>query len=404
MRMHNAASIPTGCKNGNRCTQYYIQISYIATTAKSNVGLYRDDGLATSTKTPRQTENIKKEITKIFRQNNLKITIEANKTHVDFLDITMDLTDGQHKPFMKPNNTPLYVHKDSNHPPSIIRNIPESINKRLSAISSNETVFNQSIAPYQEALKNSNYSIELKYKTAQQNDNNSNNSNTTRKRNRTRKITWFNPPFSKNVATNIGQKFLKLLDTCFPPNHQLHKLLNRNTIKISYSCMPNLKQIIDRHNKTTMDKTDNNSDVDNCNCRDKTLCPLNKQCLTSGLIYQATVTRQDNNRQETYIGLTDNTFKTRYNGHNCTFRHNSKRNTTTLSQYIWTLKDKDIQYDITWKTITKGQSYNPTTNRCNLCLKEKYFIICKPHLSTLNNRNELASTCRHRKRHLLCNS
>ena len=31
--------------------------------------------------------------------------------------------------------TPLYVHKRSNHPPRIIDNIPQSINKRLSEIS-----------------------------------------------------------------------------------------------------------------------------------------------------------------------------------------------------------------------------------------------------------------------------
>ena len=44
-----------------------------------NVGLYRDDGLAICNKTPREIENIKKEICRIFRKNSLSITIEANK-------------------------------------------------------------------------------------------------------------------------------------------------------------------------------------------------------------------------------------------------------------------------------------------------------------------------------------
>ena len=44
-----------------------------------NIGLYRDDGLATCNKTARETENIKKEICKIFEENKLNITIEANK-------------------------------------------------------------------------------------------------------------------------------------------------------------------------------------------------------------------------------------------------------------------------------------------------------------------------------------
>ena len=44
-----------------------------------NVGLNRDDGLATCTKSPKQVEAIKKEMCKIFKNNSLQITIEANK-------------------------------------------------------------------------------------------------------------------------------------------------------------------------------------------------------------------------------------------------------------------------------------------------------------------------------------
>ena len=76
-----------------------------------NIGLYRDDGLATCNKTPRPTENIKKKYAKSSKENKLKITIKANKKIVDFLDITMDLRTGEHKSYMIPNNTPLHVHK-----------------------------------------------------------------------------------------------------------------------------------------------------------------------------------------------------------------------------------------------------------------------------------------------------
>ena len=81
------------------------------------------------------------------------ITIEANKKLIDFLDITMDLRTGEHKPYMKPNNTPLYVHNKNNHPPNIIKNIPESINRRLSNISSNEKIFQKAIPHYPDAFK-----------------------------------------------------------------------------------------------------------------------------------------------------------------------------------------------------------------------------------------------------------
>ena len=366
-----------------------------------NIGLYRDDGLATCNKTARETENIKKEICKIFAENKLNITIEANKKIIDFLDITIDLRTGVHKPFMKPNNTPLYVHNKSNHPPNIIKNIPESINRRLSNISSNEKIFKKAIPPYQDALKKSGYNYKLEYKPTPTDNNNQNNK---QKNKRKRNITWFNPPYSKHVASNIGKQFLNLLDTCFPPTNKLHKILNRNTVKISYKCMPNMKQIISNHNKTILNKDNNTeSKTNNCNCRIKEACPVNQKCQTSSLIYQATVTRHDNNKEESYIGLTDNTFKTRYNGHTSSFRNEQYRNATTLSKYIWTLKDKSINYSLKWKIIDRGRAYQPSGKNCGLCDLEKFYIISRPELASLNQRNELATSCRHRKKHLLCN-
>ena len=91
-----------------------------------NVGLYRDDGLATCTKTPKQVEAIKKEMCKIFKRNSLHITIEANKKVVDFLDITLDLRTEIYKPYKKPNSNLTYIHKQSNHSPSIIKNLPNA--------------------------------------------------------------------------------------------------------------------------------------------------------------------------------------------------------------------------------------------------------------------------------------
>ena len=226
---------------------------------------------------------------------------------------------------------------------------------------------------------------------------------TNKKRTRKRNISWFNPPYSENVRTNVGKKFLNLLDRCFPPGHQLHKLLNRNTVKVSYSCMPNMKSVISSQNKSINKKIEETPTEENCNCRKGKTCPLDGKCQTSGIIYQAIVTREDNRKEETYIGLTENTFKTRYNNHTHSFRNQSKETSTTLSQYIWHLKDNNIDYNMKWKLIAKGTPYSTSTKKCNLCLKEKYFIICKPHMASLNHRNELASECRHRKKYLLCN-
>ena len=69
--------------------------------------------------------------------------MEANAKDVNFFDVNLNLNTVIYKPFMKPNDRPVYVHSLSNHPPGILRNMPASVNKRLSTISANEDVFNQ---------------------------------------------------------------------------------------------------------------------------------------------------------------------------------------------------------------------------------------------------------------------
>ena len=92
-------------------------------------------------------------------------------------------------------------------------------------------------------------------------------------------ILWYNLPFSKNVNTKIIHRFLTLVDKHFPKDHKLRKIFNRNTIKISYSCMNSTKQINDNHNKQILNSSkhiDKSADtcstnvIKSCNCRQKT--------------------------------------------------------------------------------------------------------------------------------------
>ena len=71
---------------------------------------------------------------------------------MNFLDLNLNLRTNIFNPFMKPNDVPLYVHRQSNHPAGILKNIPLSVNKRLSSISANEEVFKANCQPFQEAL------------------------------------------------------------------------------------------------------------------------------------------------------------------------------------------------------------------------------------------------------------
>ena len=155
-------------------------------------------------------EIMKKKICHVFKEQGLNITIEANKKVVNFLDAALNLNNGFFSPYTKPNANLLYVHSESNHPPTVTRNIPAGINRRLSSISSDKQGFDQAAPPYQKVLDESGYKYKLKY-------NPPNNTTTKKKKQRQRQILWYNPPFSKNVKSNIGKRFLALVDKRFPP-------------------------------------------------------------------------------------------------------------------------------------------------------------------------------------------
>ena len=82
---------------------------------------------------------------------------------VDFLNVTMCLETGNFKTFMKEGDKLAYVNKDSNHPPSITRNLPKGINRILSDTNSNQALFEASAPPYQAALDEAGYKHKLSY-------------------------------------------------------------------------------------------------------------------------------------------------------------------------------------------------------------------------------------------------
>ena len=130
------------------------------------------------------------------------------------------------------------------------------------------------------------------------------------RRNRNRKVIWFNPPYSLNVKTNIGKVFLKLVRKHFPRSHKLSKIFNLNTIKISYSSMPNVKNLIKQHNSKILNK-DQDKIQRPCNCRIKETCHLNGKCFHQCMVYKA----------EKYSGASEVAFKSRYSNHTQSFRN-----------------------------------------------------------------------------------
>ena len=364
-------------------------------TNKHDTGIYRDDGLIVlRDKNGRQTDKIRQAISKTFNDIGFQIEIETNLKTVDFLDVSFNLPNNSYRPYKKPNNKLLYIHTSSNHPPNIIKQLPFSINRRLTQNSSNKEIFDTCKTEYEEALQKSGYKrTSLKFDPNQLQK---------PKRQRKRKIIWFNPPFSKNVKTNVAKTFLHLIDKHFPRTHKLHKIFNRNTVKVSYSCTENIEKIIKSHN--TKITTNKQLEPANCNCRVKENCPIEGNCRQKSVIYKCTVTAP-NEPQQVYIGLTEGEIKNRISTHKSTFRAEKYADKTTLAQYVWKLKKKhNVVPTITWSIIKTVPAYSNTSGKCPLCLHEKYEILSyQNQKELLNKRTELVSKCRHENKYMLKN-
>ena len=108
----------------------------------------------------------------------------------------MDLETGLYQPYRKPGDSPLYISAMSNHPPQVFKNIPKGIERRISDNSSNQQIFEKAAPMYQTELEKRGYTYKLEYKPKEVAPKSKNN--------RKKPVTWFNPPYSLNVATNVG--------------------------------------------------------------------------------------------------------------------------------------------------------------------------------------------------------
>ena len=162
--------------------------------------------------------------------------------------------------------------------------------------------------------------------------------------------------------------------------------------------MTNMKNIITSHNKAVLNRKHSHTPQTSktCNCRVKETCPLNGQCLTECVVYRATVTQSLTHKKDMYIGMTENTFKARFTQHKSSFKLAHDRKRTTLSEHIWDLKDRNVEYSITWDILKHLSPIRPTDTICQLCLQEKLSIIREN--PSLNKRNEMFGRCPHRKK------
>ena len=145
------------------------------------------------------------------------------------------------------------------------------------------------------------------------------------------KLYGLTPTFCKLASINVGKYFLKLIDKHFKHDNILHKIFNRKTLKISYSCMENIFQIINNHykeiikefqNQTNNKTNNNNSEQNKCNCKTRNDCPINGLCNLKNVVYLGIIYPKENiNNRKTYIGISTTKWKIRYANHKYSFSH-----------------------------------------------------------------------------------
>ena len=112
---------------------------------------------------------------------------------------------------------------------------------------------------HNKALEKSGFSEKIKY-----------NKQVPVNRVQTRKVIWFNPPYSSHVKTNVGKAFMKLIVKHFPKHHIYYKIFNKNSIKLSYSRMQNMGNVIMKHNNKLLFQSFEQP-TRMCYCRDSKL-------------------------------------------------------------------------------------------------------------------------------------
>ena len=398
--------VPMGSFDGAEvCELVGLHLLHLLRETGVDLGLYRDDLLGVTRLRGRSLEKMRQRIHTIFLENGLKVIGTVGLEATDFLDIFLDLRAGTYRSFVKEGDQPTYVHSQSNHPPTVLKNIGLGVNKRLSMLNANQELFDQAIPVYQEALARSKHTHTLVY-----NQEEVDTTGGAKRRRRRRDVIWWNPPYSLNVETNIGGRFLSLIDHCFPKGTIMAKVFSRSNLKLSYRTCPNIKQTLASHNKKLLAASMPKVEERTCDCprakREAGECPLQGHCLDRNNVYQATVVETKTNGEketETYVGVSAPPWKPRYRNHNKSFNNIKYKGETILSTHIWELKARGSTYEVSWKVIDRGSPYTPVTGQCMLCTKEKFYILRKPEMSSLNSRQEVGAHCRHIAMSLISN-
>ena len=157
--------------------------------------------------------------------------------------------------------------------------------------------------------------------------------------------------------------------------------------------MPNMNSYTYMHNHKVLNDKPNETGINNCNCRNKDTRLLPKSFQTKCIIYQANIDCDiARYKQNCYLGSCETTFKNRFGNHKKSFNHAKHKNDTELSKEFWKIKKRSGTLKTTWKIIRICRSYNRNSERCLLCLNEKYETATYKGDNLINKRSEIINT------------
>jgi hypothetical protein len=154
--------------------------------------------------------------------------------------------------------------------------------------------------------------------------------------------------------------------------------------------MENVKSSISRHNKRVLAKAEPmESPI-------PSECPLQKKCLTKGIVYKAVIKTKEDCETKEYIRMsTANDFKVRYRNHMKSFKHIIYEYDTKLSKYVWKLKNAGKDYGIKWSILKRAPSYLAGGKYCSLCTEENLCLL-KANKTLIEDRKYSRNAATHR--------
>ena len=235
---------------------------------------------------------LNKKFQTLSKEKDLEIIVQCNLKITNYLDITFNINDGSYHPYRKPNKETNYIHVKSTTPHQSLNTFHDQLKK------DSQFCHHQKIFFWSQPITMKNFYKIVDIKLSYNINNQMKRIVTRRKRN----IIWFKQPQSKSVKTNIERIMVKR-----------KKLLQSK---------PTEPQKL-------------------CNCFLKEDYPMNGLCLTSSILYQATIKCNDSKyKQKGYKGICETNFKKCFANHKKTFNLIKSKNDTNLSIEYWTLKQK----------------------------------------------------------------